>query len=70
MTHHGNGRGPRLALTRPEAAAALGVSVNSFDRHVAAEVRVVRRGSIRLYPIAELERWLRENAARTLEVAA
>ena len=59
--------GPRLAYSRPEAAAALGISINSFERHVQPELRVVRRGKLRLFPATELERWLRENAELTLE---
>lgn len=59
--------GPRLALSKPEAAIALGISINSFERHVQPELRVVRRGKLRLFPVAELERWLRENAQLTLE---
>ncbi len=58
---------PRLALTRSEAAAALGMSINSFERHVQPELRVVRRGKLRLFPVAELERWLRENSERVFE---
>jgi excisionase family DNA binding protein len=57
----------RLALTRAEAAAAIGVSVDSFERFVQPEIRVVRRGRLRLVPVSELERWLERNAARTLE---
>jgi len=30
---------PRLAFTRSEAAAAIGMSVNSFERHVQPELR-------------------------------
>jgi len=56
---------PRLALRREEAAAALGVSDDFFDRHVRHELRVARRGRVALYPVAELERWLEENAAGT-----
>jgi hypothetical protein len=41
-------RAPRLALTRQEAAAALGMSINSFERHVQPELRLVRRGKLRL----------------------
>lgn len=52
----------RLALRKLEAAAALGLSDESFDRYVKPQVRVVRRGSLRLYPVAELERWLAESA--------
>lgn len=57
----------RLALTRAEAAASIGVSVDSFERHVQPELRLIRRGRLRLIPVAELERWLDSNAARTLE---
>jgi hypothetical protein len=55
---------PAVALQRPEAAAALGLSVDSFVRHVAGEVRCIRRGSIRLYPVSELQRWAEENTER------
>jgi hypothetical protein len=57
---------PRLLLTRGEAAAALGMSVNSLERHVQPHVRCVRKGSMRLFPIRELERWVEENAMRVL----
>ena len=56
----------RLALTKPEAATALGISVDSFERHVQPELRVVRRGKLRLFDVRELERWLEENSARAL----
>jgi hypothetical protein len=57
----------RLALTRIEAARSLGVSVDFFDEHIAPELRTVRRGRLRLYPVRELERWLDANAARVLD---
>jgi hypothetical protein len=57
-------RVPRLALRRAEAAEALGMSVESFERHVQPELRIVRRGRMRLIPVAELERWLDQNASR------
>lgn len=57
---------PRVCLTRAEAAAALGMSLDSFERHVQPELRIVRRGSLRLIPIAELERWADDAAERTL----
>jgi hypothetical protein len=57
---------PRLALTREEAAAACGMSLDSFERHVQPTLRLVRRGRLRLVPVAELERWLAENAERAL----
>lgn len=52
----------RLALQRKEAAAALGVSVDTFDRHVRPELRCVYVGDTRLWPVAELERWLADRA--------
>lgn len=55
---------PRLALTREEAAAAIGMKIDSFERHVQPTIRMVRRGKLRLVPVAELERWLAENAER------
>ena len=60
---------PRLALSKTEAAEALGVSVDFLERHVIAELRVVRRGRRRLIPLPELERWLERNAARPLDPA-
>ena len=55
-----------IALSKPGAAAALSMSVDSFERHVMADVRCVRRGRLRLFPVAELERWANDNAERTL----
>ena len=55
---------PQLALSKPDAAAALDISINSFERHVQPDLRVVRIGKLRLFPVEELERWLRENSER------
>ena len=55
---------PRVALTPPEAAAALGVGVTFFDAEVAPELRCIRRGRKRLFALAELQRWATENASR------
>jgi excisionase family DNA binding protein len=55
---------PRLALGAEEAAKALGVSRDFLDEHVAPELRAVRSGRKKLYPVRELERWLAENASR------
>lgn len=52
-------------MTRAEAAHSLGVSINSFERHVQLELRIVRRGKLRLIPVSEIERWLEENAEWT-----
>lgn len=57
---------PRIALTPPEAAAAIGVGLDFFDASVAPELRLVRRGRKRLVPVSELERWTAENAERAL----
>ena len=64
--HNASGPQPRLALSKSEAAEALGVSVDFLEDHVLAELRVVRVGRRRLIPVAELERWLAEHAERTL----
>lgn len=53
---------PRLALSKAEAARALGVSVDFFDDHIARELRVVSVGRRRLYLVVDLERWLDEHA--------
>ena len=55
-----------LALSKPDAAAVMGLSVDSFERYVMADVRCVRRGRMRLYPVDELRRWLEQNAERLL----
>jgi hypothetical protein len=57
---------PRVALTIPEAAAALGVGIDFFNEHVRPEVRLIRRGAKVLVPLTELERWAAENAERVL----
>lgn len=58
-----------VAVSKTEAAAALSMSVDSFERYVMADLRCVRRGRLRLFAVAELERWVNENAERTLEAA-
>lgn len=58
---------PRVALRPDEAAESLGVSRDFFDERIAPELRAVRRGTLKLYPVAELERWLDREAARALE---
>ncbi len=57
----------RLAYSRADAAKALGVSTDFFDEHIAHEVRAVRRGRLRLYPVRELEIWLERSASLALE---
>jgi hypothetical protein len=38
------------------------MSLDSFERHVQPELRLIRRGKLRLVPVAELERWANQNA--------
>lgn len=57
---------PPVAVTKADAAAALGMSTDSFERYVMAEVRCIRKGSLRLFPVSELQRWATENAERLI----
>jgi hypothetical protein len=41
---------------------SLGMSLDSFERHVQPELRLIRCGKLRLVPLAELERWANDNA--------
>lgn len=55
-----------IALPKPAAAEALGMSVDSFERYVQTDLRCIRRGSMRLFPVKELERWADENAEQSI----
>jgi predicted protein tyrosine phosphatase len=57
---------PRLALKREEAAAALGMSLDSFERYVQPNLRLIRLGRMVLIPVVELERFADTAAERTL----
>jgi hypothetical protein len=59
-----------LALPREEAAAVVGMHVKTFDKKVRPELRAIRDGKTSLFPVAELERWLDENAEQVLEDVA
>jgi len=61
---------PRLLLTRREAAAALGMSLNHFARHVQPELKVVVSGQLVLIPVSELERWVQRHAHLLVEIPA
>ena len=58
---------PRITLRPEEAAEALGVSRDFFDEQVAPELKVIRRGRLKLYAVRELERWAEAEAERVLE---
>lgn len=58
---------PRLALSPDEAAAALGVSRDYLDEHIAGELRWVRRGRRKFVAVRELERWLESASTLTLQ---
>ncbi len=57
---------PRVALTKAEAAASLGMSVDSLERYVLPDVRIVRQGRLVLIGVKELERWVEQKGARVL----
>lgn len=58
---------PRLGLTREEAAASIGMSIDSFEKYVQPSIRIVRLGSMRLIRVADLDAWLDRNAAVTVK---
>jgi hypothetical protein len=58
---------PRIALTRREAAESIGVGLTTFKQQVQPQLRMVRRGKVRLIPVTELERWLEENAEAVVD---
>jgi hypothetical protein len=60
----------RYALRREEAAAALGMSVDTFERRVQPFIKVVPCGQLVLIPPGELERWVASNARYIVDGAA
>jgi hypothetical protein len=55
---------PILALKRPQAAKAIGVSPATLDRLVERKLIKPSRAGRPVYAVAELERYLRETAER------
>ena len=51
-----------ILVNRTTAAEMMGMSVDSFERYVQPELRIVRRGKLRLVPVDELKRWGQANA--------
>jgi hypothetical protein len=60
---------PRMLLTRNEAAAALGMSLRHFQRHVQPHVRCVYSGQLRLFRLRDLERWADREACKRGQAA-
>ena len=58
---------PALALRRAEAAAALGVSLETFDAHVRPHGPVNRIGGVQVYPVAGLTAWLETHATSMID---
>jgi hypothetical protein len=52
-----------LLVSKADAAEMLSISLDSFERIVMGEVRVVRVGRRVLFTVVDLERWVDEHAA-------
>jgi len=50
-----------IAVTREQAAAALGMSLDAFEQRVQPFVRLLPNGRRRLVPVAELRRYVEEH---------
>jgi hypothetical protein len=62
--------GGGFALTKKRAADELSMSVDTFERYVQPDLKLVRVGRKVLVPVTELELWLKRKAAQTLETSA
>jgi hypothetical protein len=60
----------RILYTREEAATALGMSIDTFERRVQPFIKVVPCGALVQIPPDELHRWARENARMVLQEMA
>jgi hypothetical protein len=58
-----------LAVPREEAGAVVGMSAKKFDEVVRPYVPAIRRGGLLLFPVEDLQRWVRDDAER-VDVAA
>jgi hypothetical protein len=56
---------PRLAFNQQDAAAALGVSVDHFERHIKPDLPIVYSGALKLYTLTALQDWLSANSLRS-----
>lgn len=59
-------RHDRLLVSKAEAAQLLSISVDSFERLVMPEVRIVRIGRRVLFSVGDLERYVERQAAAPL----
>ncbi len=60
--------GGAVLIKRRQAAQLLSMSLDTFERHVQPEIRLVRRGArLKLVPVAELVAWIEANASRVLD---
>jgi hypothetical protein len=57
-------------LTRQEAAASLGMSVDTFERRVQPFIKVVPCGQLVLVPPPEIERWIKADARYLVDQVA
>ena len=57
---------PRIALTIDEAAAALAMSRDSFERHVMPDLPIIRLGRMRRVACSALEEWAGRAGERTI----
>jgi hypothetical protein len=61
---------PALALRRAEAAAACGVSQETFDQHIRPQVPAKRIGGVTVYPVAALHDFLNNATSIAEDIAA
>jgi hypothetical protein len=52
-----------LLVSKPLAARLLGISIDTFEREIMPQVRVVRIGRRVMFPIGDLGAWVEEHAA-------
>ena len=52
---------PALALRRTEAAAALSVSIETFDQHIRAQLPVLQIGGVITYPVAAIQQYINDH---------
>ena len=53
-----------LLLRRGDAAQIVSMSIDSFERYVQPDIKIVIKGRLKLIPYSELERWVGENAVK------